>query len=645
VEVLFLILGMSGGNIFATNTFLKTNDTLNNSHTNSSINNKNYANINDVYVSTTGNDNGNGTISSPYQSLSKAIQIVNENGTIHVSNGVYSGVQNRELVLNKSMEIIQENTIAGVGNVVKLDAESLTQIITLNGQVNVTLDNLIFANGKYNQGGALDNDDGCLIIKNCKFEDNSGNVAGGAISNGFNTTIINSSFDSNIANSTDGAIGGAISNFGTLNLEGCNFNSNIAGCTAGSSGGAISNFGDANLMGCNFNFNTAGCYDGGVGGAIFTNDGSLYIDDCTFDSNLAGETVGSHGAGGAVVTMGGTTNISHSSFTKNIGGTGGGAIYCLSDLFIDNSNFISNQAGSYGGAIVSVDDVNIASSSFSYNIANYGGVIDNYNGTCNITGSNFLRNFAQTNGGSFYNAANGTMDIERSTFDHNMADSSCGGAVFNKGNLAMHFNEFVNNPTNIYGNATTIYNYLGYANLTQNYWDTNDDPTNYNYIANEMWFNNPNKVDISNWIIMNINTTPSTLKTPGTSTVTVDFNHLNNGNSVTGGSLPDQPVILDTTAGSFSNITTTDETNGNTFNGSMSATLYINQSIKTPIIQITATSPMGNGNSRTIINLPYNLKMQLNKSNPLLIKSRETTINNLFNCLNKENHYAITAFN
>ena len=92
--------------------------------------------LTDVYVSTTGNDNGNGTSSDPFKSLSKAISIVDSNGNIHLANGSYNGQLNKNLTINKNVSILSD------GNDVIIDGESLEKIFTTQDFINLNVEGI-----------------------------------------------------------------------------------------------------------------------------------------------------------------------------------------------------------------------------------------------------------------------------------------------------------------------------------------------------------------------------------------------------------------------------------------------------------------------------------------------------------------------
>lgn len=179
-------------------------------------------------------------------------------------------------------------------------------------------------------------------------------------------------------------------------------------------------------------------------------------------------------AGGAVVNVSGTANISQSSFENNEAGDLGGAIVNAASytddvtLNITDSSFIGNKttnAGSRGGAIYNTD--------FAFD---HSGIINiiaqNENvlfaGNTDSTGSNAIYNEAQNTGAAIYLNANGDKKI---TFNDCIDGSSVNidkqNIYINKANGSapidgtIEFNNTVkNNTVNLY-NGTLMFGSAG----------------------------------------------------------------------------------------------------------------------------------------------------------------------------------------
>ncbi|KZX16779.1 putative outer membrane protein pmp10 precursor [Methanobrevibacter cuticularis] len=230
--------------------------------------------------------------------LKTAIDGMASGDRITLDNGVYSGVNNRGIVIDKDLTIVGKSK-----DKVIIDAQKKDRIFTIESG-SLTLINLTIINGysqAFESGGAISNG-GNLNISGCTFSSNQAFESGGAISNGGNLNISGCTFSSN-QTSWDG---GAISNGGNLNISGCTFSSN----QAFESGGAISNDGNLSISGSTFNSNRAKL-DGG--GAIF-NDGNLTISGSTFNSNRAKLD------GGAICSFKGILRLNSVTFKNNIVG-------------------------------------------------------------------------------------------------------------------------------------------------------------------------------------------------------------------------------------------------------------------------------------------------------------------------------------
>ena len=126
---------------------------------------------------------------------------------------------------------------------------------------------------------------------------------------------------------------------------------------------------------------------GGSGGGMCSR-GSTTIDAVTFDDNTGM-------FGGALMTGGGTVQISNSTFSNNnaedfyfeMGEGYGGAIQNSSDMTIHNCTFSGNSSLLDGGAIRNFGVLSINGSTFSGNEAPNGGGILNLSGQVSVTNS------------------------------------------------------------------------------------------------------------------------------------------------------------------------------------------------------------------------------------------------------------------
>ncbi len=243
-------------------------------------------------------------------------------------------------------------------------------------QAKYTISNSTFKNntaanaaGIYADGRDLNS---TFIINKCTFEGNTATNYGGTalFCNVANYTMNNCIIQNNTAPSSGAAIyhggacvftikgcvikgnnsayAGAVANYNTGGIgtfEDCSFENN----TATSGGGACSNGFKANVLykNCDFISNTAN-----FGGAIFTQNDTtrLRVDGCYFFDNTAAGTSGT--AGCILVNTGIAASIKNSSFSTNVGASGG-AISANGDslIIIDKCSFTENVATTQGGAI------------------------------------------------------------------------------------------------------------------------------------------------------------------------------------------------------------------------------------------------------------------------------------------------------
>uniref|UniRef100_UPI0026329E3B Ig-like domain-containing protein n=1 Tax=uncultured Methanobrevibacter sp. TaxID=253161 RepID=UPI0026329E3B len=312
-----------------------------------------------LYVSTSGDDNNNGSKDSPLATVSKAIELVKTSGinNIIILEGNYT---ENGIIVDESC------TISGLGNVV-FDAGGNDRVMKIDGFIEVKLSNLTMINGYaptdaiaedathgeisvYSAGGAIFIEDAIVEMDNMVFYNNSADEFGGAINveGDAQAVITNSLFIENVA----GVFGGAVDiESDNSYIDNCSFIMNDA-----SNGGAIGWIGaNAVLINSQFINNTAG-----VGGAVFMqnmeysiSNGNL-IQNCSFLMNEATEQ------GGAIEIENAQmyssveyTQIKNCEFIENTAYTGGAIAAYYGDTASLENTFINNSAA-YGGAIASI---------------------------------------------------------------------------------------------------------------------------------------------------------------------------------------------------------------------------------------------------------------------------------------------------
>lgn len=200
-------------------------------------------------------------------------------------------------------------------------------------------------------GGALYVNTGSVNITDCTFINNTLPVSsvsanGGAgifyITSGTGLLISNCTFDGNSA-----FAGGALAFLlGRAQIIGSTFKNNV-----GMEGGSLYVLGMSSFLLSNSTFYNNTAYNNpnvspGTGGAAVYTASSISIVGCNFMANSAVDC-----KGGALFSIGATTNVFNSSFVSNNASTGGAvAITASAALNIYNSSFQTNTANG-GGAI------------------------------------------------------------------------------------------------------------------------------------------------------------------------------------------------------------------------------------------------------------------------------------------------------
>ena len=246
------------------------------------------------------------------------------------------------------------------------------------------------------------------------------------------------------------------------------------------------------------------------GGAMY-NEGTLILDNVTFNNDIAKTPKAVGGGAMALVATNGnavSTTIKNSTFTNNstesnpVYENNGGAIYVYgtssklvgdNTLKISDSLFESNHTNKTGGAIgvnnlgPSNFEIEINDTTFTKNNSTgYGGAIDVTTGgtgnvTINLDNATFNGNKSESDGGAIaYEKGNITSNISNSTFTNNTANN--GGAIYNGiKNLKISNTIFDGNKTNDGGKGGAIYN-AGNISLSQTEFKQSTDTI---YMAND----------------------------------------------------------------------------------------------------------------------------------------------------------------
>lgn len=327
-------------------------------------NNSHYlASQSSIYVDDVNGDDENDGKSweSPIKTFNKALEIANDDDTICLADGKYSGLDNTKLSIDKSVNVVGSlNTT--------FDASYENYLFLINDGVTVTFKNINFINayktdydidlidnyeieGIY--GAALDIKNATVTLENCYFKDNMANYAddeyqfayGGAISNFGDLKILNSYFYGNAIGATTDIFGygGALYNKGKLFVNNSSF-INSRGSTY-SFGGTIYN--DGELLINNSIIANSYCWEESKGGAIF-NNGRLTLLNSIVENNTIERTDYNYIYG--TVFNSGTFIASGNIFRNNTGYykqpnseyEGTGTIYNVGNLDLSYNAFIDN---------------------------------------------------------------------------------------------------------------------------------------------------------------------------------------------------------------------------------------------------------------------------------------------------------------
>jgi hypothetical protein len=343
-----------------------------------------------------------------------------------------SSLASQTITLTSGQLFINKNLTIEAGNARQLtiSGNNSSRVILTEHGTNVTLKNLIIANGRVSGtsesspatssgGGIQTGNRSTLTLENCQVNNNVAGFGGGLYTgNRSTTTLINSKFSGN-----DGSLGinserggGAITtrSGGTLTIRNSEFTNN-----KGTFGGAINNLlGSMTIENSKFTRNVATT---GVGGGV-------YVDGAN-----------SSGPNGLPGPVGGNIIIRNSLFEANTAGEAGGAAYLFGyapdRMLLENSHFINNRAvaqGSAGGGVRQGNaDLTVINCFFGNNTAQShgGGLWLGENGNANISNSTFSGNWAGNVGGGMLvdRRDSYSTNIVNSTFANNIAEGYSGG--------------------------------------------------------------------------------------------------------------------------------------------------------------------------------------------------------------------------
>ena len=280
-----------------------------------------------LYVSPKGSDsNGDGSSENPYQSLKHAIEQSSNGSTIYLADGNYSGKNNRNLTIDKSLSIVGNSR-----DKVIIDGENIARIFIINSPIAVKLDSMTLINGyeapvkTTPEGGAIYSYGASLTLNKVTVKNSNGNDNGGAVYNYLGSlTVIDSDFINNQAKKK----GGALFTAGVTVIRNSRFISNKVTDALNGVGGAIMIAGSGLMENSLFEKNRA---DYSVGGIC--NSGNITINNCSFINQSC------RYAGGAISNH--NTAVINNSYFKDVDGDRAAGVRTLQTICPRVALFVS----------------------------------------------------------------------------------------------------------------------------------------------------------------------------------------------------------------------------------------------------------------------------------------------------------------
>ena len=306
-----------------------------------------------IYVSATGSDEeGDGSVTNPFETIQKGVDVAIDMDTVYVSNGIYEG---GIVISNKAISLIGESREGTKIN----QPISSPQISIVDCQAGTTrVENFIIEHGSSNNGGGIYSSGSTVEIDSVDFSYNSSSNNGAAINSIESTVKVqNSTFSLNTSDNLGGAI--FVSPLTTCEIYNSSFDNNGALW-----GGAIATVGGGKLLveGCNISFNTASGNNpnpnenyptfGGGGGIYQEWSDSLEI----YDSEITNNTAATGAGGGIAVYLSNDVTINNIVLSDNSSsgpnypsGGGGAAFYRADNVLFENSTIANNVSNHNSG--------------------------------------------------------------------------------------------------------------------------------------------------------------------------------------------------------------------------------------------------------------------------------------------------------
>ncbi|MBE9033416.1 filamentous hemagglutinin N-terminal domain-containing protein, partial [filamentous cyanobacterium LEGE 11480] len=424
----------------------------------------------DTPIDTTGNVGaGNLQLTAPTLDLNQRIQLngnlsgtattVNVGATGSIQNGVDAVATGGTVNLaaagyreGQTVTIDRSLTIQGQGALNTLitgdndfDGVGDYRIFNITATANdVTLQDLTLSRGGTPfRGGAVNNSANNLRIEDVVLSNNRSTGDGGALNNLNNgtITILRTRFDDNQSDDDGGAIN---IDSGAITLRDSFFARNQALSVANGEGGAIDIEANATVTAINTSFtdNLAGV----DGGAIFSS-GNLTLDNGSLSGNTAGRN------GGAVYSDNPTSPFvitTGTAFFNNQAANDGGGLYLTGNTQLLDGGVVNNTAGNEGGGIYHAGALTLTGN-ISNNSAVRGGGIANVGASSTIVGNSFsIRQNRSTDVGAGLLNRFGTITFTSGSFEANQSDRD-GGGLWSNGSVSLQFVGLNNNQALRFG--------------------------------------------------------------------------------------------------------------------------------------------------------------------------------------------------
>ncbi|HMS10823.1 MAG TPA: choice-of-anchor Q domain-containing protein, partial [Pyrinomonadaceae bacterium] len=206
------------------------------------------------------------------------------------------------------------------------------------------------------------------------------------------------------------------------------------------------------------NGNGLGAFNNGFGGAIYFDGRSLVLQRIVAMANSATQ-------GGAIYSQSGTLEVEDSRFESNSASGNGGAFLNQSNgkLFVRNTTISGNSNAGTGG----IDNRGLLVVTQSTISGNNGrGLINFGTGTATIHGSVISHNTLNNNdGGGIYNFGN--ITVSASTISNNLVSNlSHGGGMYNSGNATLVNSTLSGNQAGAGGGINNVVGVLNLTNVT-----------------------------------------------------------------------------------------------------------------------------------------------------------------------------------